>query len=119
LSPRARLIEHEVAGHRLVARARVFAAVLRTWFDDRPADAGPHCETQIRDADRGDPPVEGVRAPEAGGYLFPRLPKISLHCDFVRALRVRPVYRHAQHGVQPDRQPPSEFFAEPRRRRVR
>lgn len=70
-------------------------AVLRTWFDE-PAGWMQERTAQhqaIRDAlIAAFSTVDGlaVRAPEAGSYLFPRLPKLSipLHA-FVRALRTQ------------------------------
>ena len=70
-------------------------AVLRGWFDE---PAGWMAErTAQHQAIRDDlvrtfRSVSGVaiRPPEAGSYLFPRLPKLSLPLhDFVRALRVQ------------------------------
>jgi aspartate/methionine/tyrosine aminotransferase len=68
-------------------------AVLRTWFSEPPGwMRGRITQHQaIRDdVMRAFSAIDGltVRAPEAGSYLFPRLPALglSLH-DFVRALR--------------------------------
>ncbi len=70
-------------------------AVLRTWFDEPAGWMQDRIAKHqaIRDAlITGFRTVDGlaVRAPEAGSYLFPRLPKmaIPLH-TFVRALRVQ------------------------------
>ncbi len=70
-------------------------AVLRTWFDE-PA-GWMQARTRQHEAIRDDlmavfttVPGLAVRAPEAGSYLYPRLPALAvpLH-DFVRALRVQ------------------------------
>jgi len=70
-------------------------AVLRTWFDEPAGWMQDRIAKHqaIRDAlIAGFRTVDGlvVRAPDAGSYLFPRLPKmaIPLH-TFVRALRVQ------------------------------
>ena len=70
-------------------------AVLRTWFDEPAGWMQDRIAKHqaIRDALVASfRSVDGlaVRAPEAGSYLFPRLPKmaIPLH-TFVRALRVQ------------------------------
>ena len=70
-------------------------AVLRTWFDEPAgwiADRTAKHEAIRDDLMRVFGTVRGlaVRAPEAGSYLFPRLPAlgVSLH-SFVRALRVQ------------------------------
>jgi aspartate/methionine/tyrosine aminotransferase len=68
-------------------------AVLRTWFEEPAGWMAERTQQHqaIRDAlikvFRGVPGVE-VREPEAGSYLFPKLPKLAvpLH-TFVRALR--------------------------------
>ena len=62
-----------------------------------------------------------MRTPQAGSYLFPRLPKLSvpLH-DFVRALRITGgCDRDAGHRVQSgcNRQHSPQLLPEPRRRR--
>ena len=70
-------------------------AVLRTWFDEPAGWMQDRIAKHqaIRDAlIAGFRTVEGlaVRAPEAGSYLFPRLPKLSIPLHtFVRALRVQ------------------------------
>lgn len=70
-------------------------AVLSTWFDE---PAGWLAErTRRHEAIRDDllplfrgVPGVAVRTPEAGSYLFPRLPALTLPLhDFVRALRVQ------------------------------
>lgn len=70
-------------------------AVLRTWFNE--PEGWMKDRTAKHEALRDDllkvfGSVEGlkVRAPQAGSYLFPKLPKLTipLH-DFVRALRVQ------------------------------
>ena len=70
-------------------------AVLRTWFNE-PAGWIEE-RTAQHQAIRDDlmsvfatAPGLAVRAPEAGSYLFPRLPALSLPLhDFVRALRLQ------------------------------
>jgi len=70
-------------------------AVFGTWFDE-PAGWLTERTAQHR-AIRDDlvallrkVPGVTVRTPEAGSYLFPRLPKLTLQLhDFVRALRVQ------------------------------
>lgn len=70
-------------------------AVLRTWFEEPPGWLADR--TARHEAIRDDLMAEflevsglAVRTPEAGSYLFPRLPPldIPLH-DFVRALRIQ------------------------------
>lgn len=70
-------------------------AVLRTWFDEPPGWMAERTAKHeaIRDdlmtIFRGVPGL-AVRTPEAGSYLFPRLPSLSLPLHaFVRALRVQ------------------------------
>jgi aspartate/methionine/tyrosine aminotransferase len=93
----ARLIERMEKLQAIVSlRAPGYSqAVLRTWFDEPAGWMQDRIAKHqaIRDAlIAGFRSVEGlsVRAPEAGSYLFPRLPKLSmaLH-DFVRALRLQ------------------------------
>jgi aspartate/methionine/tyrosine aminotransferase len=70
-------------------------AVLRSWFDEPEG----WMEDRIRQhqAIRDDllmvlPAIEGAfaRAPQAGSYLFPRLPALSVsHADFVKILRLQ------------------------------
>lgn len=70
-------------------------SVLRTWFHEPPGWMEER--TRQHEAIRNDllrvfRGVAGlqVRSPEAGSYLFPRLPQLSLSLhDFVRALRVQ------------------------------
>ncbi len=70
-------------------------AVLRGWFDESPAWLAER--TAQHQAIRDDlmrifrnVPGLAIRMPEAGSYLFPRLPKLSLPLhEFVRALRVQ------------------------------
>lgn len=70
-------------------------AVLRGWFEEPPGWIAERTAQHqaIRDdlvrIFRGVPGL-AIRTPEAGSYLFPRLPKLAvpLH-DFVRALRVQ------------------------------
>ncbi|MGH7590275.1 MAG: pyridoxal phosphate-dependent aminotransferase [Gemmatimonadales bacterium] len=70
-------------------------AVLRAWFDEPDGWLAERTQQHqaIRDdliAVFGTVPGLSVRTPEAGSYLFPRLPTLglSLH-DFVRALRLQ------------------------------
>lgn len=70
-------------------------AVLRGWFDESPAWMAER--TAQHQAIRDDlmrifrsVPGLAIRTPEAGSYLFPRLPALSLPLhQFVRALRVQ------------------------------
>ena len=70
-------------------------AVLGTWFDEPTGWLAQR--TAEHQAIRGDlvallrkVPGLAVRTPEAGSYLFPRLPQLALPLhDFVRALRVQ------------------------------
>ena len=70
-------------------------AVLRTWFaepDGWLTDRIAKHEAIRDDLLRVFRGVAGlsVRSPQAGSYLFPRLPRLSVHLhDFVRALRVQ------------------------------
>jgi aspartate/methionine/tyrosine aminotransferase len=70
-------------------------AVLRTWFAE---PAGWMQDRIVKHASLRDDLLKAfatvsglrVRTPQAGSYLFPRLPKLSLPLhDFVRALRVQ------------------------------
>ena len=70
-------------------------AVLRTWFNEDPAWLAQRVAQHQAIRDRLVPTLRAVsgvalRSPEAGSYLFPRLPALSmpLH-EFVRALRVQ------------------------------
>ncbi|MGH7533382.1 MAG: pyridoxal phosphate-dependent aminotransferase [Gemmatimonadales bacterium] len=70
-------------------------AVLRTWFNEPEGWLAERTKRHqaIRDdliAVFGTVPGLSVRTPEAGSYLFPRLPALSLSLhDFVHALRVQ------------------------------
>lgn len=70
-------------------------AVLRSWFDEEPGwmAARIKAHQEIRDellSVLRQTPGLFARTPQAGSYLFPRLPKLVVnHADFVKILRVQ------------------------------